>query len=92
MVEGIGTAHPDKFALARTPNEIIANFQLGKISLPLGMENGAPIGHDLANIKYFYDRGIRYITLTHSKHNQICDSSYDTTKVNKSNGLSVFGE
>ena len=26
---------------------------------------------------HFYNRGIRYITLTHSKDNQICDSSYD---------------
>jgi membrane dipeptidase len=56
----------------------------------MGMENGAPIGNDLANVKYFYDRGIRYITLTHGKDNQICDSSYDTTRT--WNGLSPFGE
>jgi len=56
----------------------------------MGMENGAPIGNDLANIKYFYYRGIRYITLTHGKDNQICDSSYDTTRT--WNGLSPFGE
>ncbi|MDH4058190.1 MAG: dipeptidase, partial [Cyclobacteriaceae bacterium] len=43
-----------------------------------------------ANVKYFYDRGIRYITLTHGKDNQICDSSYDT--LNTWNGLSPFGE
>ena len=54
------------------------------------MENGAPIGNDIANVKYFYDRGIRYITLTHGKDNQICDSSYDT--LNTWNGLSPFGE
>src|SRR5690606_11178441 len=41
------------------------------------------------NIKYFYDRGIRYITLTHSRDNQICDSSYDTKHT--WNGLSPFG-
>jgi len=33
---------------------------------------------------------VRYITLTHSKVNQICDSSYDTVRV--WNGLSPFGE
>lgn len=54
----------------------------------MGMENGAPIGNDLKNLKYFFDRGIRYITLTHSKNNQICDSSGDTTQWN---GLSPFG-
>ncbi len=90
MVEGIASAHPDKFALARTPADIQANTSAGKISLPMGMENGAPIGNDLANVQYFFDRGIRYITLTHGKDNQICDSSYDSTATWK--GLSPFGE
>ena len=91
MIEGIVNAHPDKFALARTPSEIEENSKAGKISLPMGMENGAPIGNDVNNVKYFFDSGIRYITLTHGKQNQICDSSYDT--LNRSwNGLSPFGE
>src|SRR5690606_24777993 len=90
MVEGIAREIPDKFALAKTPSDIERNTAQGKISLPMGMENGAPIGNDLANVKYFYDRGIRYITLTHSRDNQICDSSYDTTATWK--GLSPFGE
>ena len=90
MIEGITEAIPDKFALARTPAEIEKNTNEGKISLPLGLENGAPIGNDLANVKYFYDRGIRYITLTHGTDNQICDSSYDSTAT--WNGLSPFGE
>lgn len=90
MIEGIATAIPDKFALARTPAEIASNTAAGKISLPMGMENGAPIGNDLSNVAYFYERGIRYITLTHGKDNQICDSSYDSTAT--WNGLSPFGE
>jgi membrane dipeptidase len=53
------------------------------------MENGAPIMDDLKNVQYWHDRGIRYITLTHSRDNQICDSSYDTTRT--WNGLSPFG-
>lgn len=90
MVKGIAEQIPDKFALANTPAEVDANFKAGKISLPMGMENGAPIGNDLKNVQYFYDRGIRYITLTHGKDNQICDSSYDTTHTH--NGLSAFGK
>ena len=90
MVEGIAGAHPDKFALARTPEDIEKNTAAGKISLPMGMENGAPIGHDIGNIKYFFDRGIRYITLTHGKDNQISDSSYDSATT--WNGISRFGE
>jgi membrane dipeptidase len=90
MIEGITKAHPDKFAFAGTPQEVEANTKAGKISLPMGMENGAPIGDDLKNVKYFFDRGIRYITLTHAKDNQICDSSYDSLQTWK--GLSPFGE
>ncbi len=89
MVKGIAENIPDKFALANTVADVEKNFKEGKLSLPMGMENGAPIGDDLKNLQYFYDRGIRYITLTHSKDNQICDSSGDTTHT--WNGLSPFG-
>lgn len=81
---------PDKFAAAGSPDDIIKNSEAGKISLPMGMENGAPVGMDLANLKYFFDRGIRYITLTHNKDNQICDASSDKTHTWK--GLSLFGK
>ncbi|WPP49610.1 dipeptidase [Catalinimonas niigatensis] len=90
LVEEITEKYPDKFAIATSPEEVESHFEKGLIALPMGMENGAPIGDDLANVKYFYDRGIRYITLTHSKVNQICDSSYDSVRV--WNGLSPFGE
>ncbi len=89
MVEGITAAHPNHFGLARSPQDVIDLFEKGMVALPLGMENGAPIEGDLKNVRYFYDRGIRYITLTHSKDNHICDSSYDTTRT--WNGLSPFG-
>ena len=89
MVTGIIAAHPDKFAPGNSPAQLVDNFKAGKMSLPMGMENGAPVEDDLANVRYFFDRGIRYITLTHGKDNQICDSSYDTTGT--WGGLSPFG-
>lgn len=90
MVSQLPIEYPALFALANSPQDIQQNFAKGLISLPMGMENGAPIEDDLSNVKYFADRGIRYITLTHSKDNQICDSSYDTTYT--WNGVSPFGE
>lgn len=90
MIDGIIAAHPDKFGKGSTPQAIEENTKAGKVSLPMGMENAAPVGKDLANVKYFYDRGIRYMTLTHGKDNQISDSSYDT--LSTWNGLSPFGE
>jgi membrane dipeptidase len=65
-------------------------FAKGLISLPMGMENGAPIEDNIQNLSYFYERGIRYITLCHSRWNLICDSSYDPDK--HWNGLSPFGK
>ncbi|WP_420317556.1 dipeptidase [Ekhidna sp.] len=90
MVSRLPVTFPSQFAMANTPADITTNFDQGLISLPMGMENGAPIEDDINNVKYFFDRGIRYITLTHSKDNQICDSSYDTTYT--WNGVSPFGE
>ena len=89
MTKGLAVRWPDKFALAYSPEDIEENFDAGKISLPLGMENGAPLEDDLDNVAYFYAKGIRYITLTHSKDNLIGDSSYDTTRTH--GGLSEFG-
>ncbi len=89
LVENIAADHPEKFAVARSPEEVREYFKKGTIAFPMGMENGAPVEDDLANLKHFYDRGISYITLTHSENNQICDSSFADEK--KWNGLSPFG-
>tara|TARA_B100000401_G_scaffold376241_1_gene276475 strand:- start:513 stop:1664 length:1152 start_codon:yes stop_codon:yes gene_type:complete len=89
LVVKITNSFPTKFALANNPSDIKDNFSKGLISLPMGIENGAAIEKKLENIDYFFERGIRYITLTHGKDNAICDSSYDSTKT--WNGLSQFG-
>ncbi len=90
LVEDIVTNFPDKFALAKSTKDVEENFTKGLISLPMGMENGSPIEGDLANLQHFYDRGIRYITLTHAKTNHISDSSYDKNRPAK--GLTDFGK
>ena len=90
MVERLVTTWPDKLALARSPKDIESNFKKGLLSLPMGIENGAAIEDNLGNLSYFYQRGIRYMTLTHGKDNLIGDSSYDTARTN--NGLSDFGK
>lgn len=88
-VEKLCNEHPDKFAHAFTPADIKSNFSKGLISLPMGLENGAPIEGKLDNIDALFSKGIRYITLTHSKDNHISDSSYDQKYTH--GGLSPFG-
>ena len=90
MVETFEKDWPDKFALARSVKDIRAQFAAGKMSLPMGLENGSPFEGKIDNVRYFYDRGIRYVTLTHAKNNHICDSSYDEERT--WNGLSTFGK
>jgi membrane dipeptidase len=89
-VEAIVARAPDKFTMASSTADAEAAFKAGKIALALGLENGAPIQGDLDKLRHFYQRGARYITLTHSDSNHISDSSYD--KVRLWQGLSPFGK
>jgi len=62
----------------------------GKLTAFIGLENGYPVGRDLALVKLFHDNGVRYITLCHSSDNDICDSSTDRRDP-EDGGLSDFG-
>lgn len=77
--------------IALTPEDALRIKKSGKLSVFLGVENGYAIGKDLSKIKEYYDLGARYLTLSHSKNNDICDSSTDRTGA-ENNGLSPFGE
>jgi membrane dipeptidase len=90
MVEDLAKRAPDKFALARSPSEIERNFAAGRISLPMGIENGAALEGSIENLHHFHARGVRYITLAHSKDNDLCDSSYDDRHTN--HGCSALGK
>lgn len=89
QVEAIAARDPAQFSMAYSSADVRQAFRDGKIALPLGMENGAAIQGDLDLLRHFYQRGIRYITLTHSRANHIADSSYDPVPMWQ--GLSPFG-
>ncbi|TWT17861.1 membrane dipeptidase [Luteimonas marina] len=88
-VEALVQRHPDKFAILTSPRDVERLRAGGRVLLPLGMENGAPLVDDLSQVQAFFNRGIRYITLAHSAANRISDSSYAAER--KWNGLSPFG-
>jgi len=89
-VEAIAARAPDKFMLVYSVADAKKAMSSGRIGLALGMENGSPIDHKIENVRFFADRGIRYITLAHGLSNQICDSSYDKNRA--WGGLSPFGK
>ncbi|MBU2650522.1 MAG: dipeptidase [Bacteroidetes bacterium] len=88
-IESTADKNAERTAIVTTPVEAYALEEEGRRALFIGVENGYPIGNDLSKIGMLYDRGARYITLCHTRNNQICDSSADTTE---HNGLSPFGE
>ena len=90
MVEDIVTLHSEKFILINSVADLGSITKKNIVGIALGMENGAPIQGDLSRVQYYFDRGIRYITLTHSKTNHISDSSYDENI--QWHGLSEFGK
>ena len=90
MVEDIVTLYPNKFILINSVADLGSITKKNIVGIALGMENGAPIQGDLSRVQYYFDRGIRYITLTHSKTNHISDSSYDENI--QWHGLSEFGK
>ena len=88
-VDSLALRHPDKFAILRSPRDVDRLRANDRVLLPMGMENGAPIGDELKKLEFFFQRGVRYITLAHSANNRIADSSYAIDKRWK--GLSPFG-
>ncbi|MFZ5655834.1 MAG: dipeptidase [Pseudomonadota bacterium] len=89
-VEALVGRHPDRFALLKSPADVGRLSENGRVLLALGMENGAPIGDDLAQLAAFHARGVRYMTLAHSHSNRIADGSYSLHRPH--GGLSAFGE
>lgn len=82
-------ANPDLAVLTTSADQAYANKEAGLFSVFMGLENGSPIGQSVECIRQFHDAGIRYITLCHSRDNQICDSC--ASAVGHWNGLSPFG-
>lgn len=80
--------YPELAGIAVHPDEAYRFNREGKCAVFIGIENGYAIGKDLALIGYYFRHGTRYITLCHTKNNDICDSSTDTTEFD---GLSRFG-
>jgi len=61
--------------LARTPGEVDALAKSGKLVAMIGLENGYSLGANLEHLQEYYDRGARYMGLTHMGNTQLGDSA-----------------
>jgi len=85
---------PDKIELALTSADVKRIHASGKKVAMIGVENAYPIGTNIKNIKKFYDRGARYISLAHQGHSQFSDSNTGEKEDEwlYDNGLSKLGK
>ena len=82
-------ANLDSAAMVTCRQEALEAQAKGLVSIFLGLENGAAIQTSLPLLRLFHRLGVRYMTLTHSDHNDICDSSGPSQP--RWGGLSPFG-
>jgi len=60
--------HPDHFVLAVTADQIEAARRAGRIAALIGIEGGHAIENEPRLLRAFYDLGVRYMTLTHTRN------------------------
>lgn len=76
--------------LTTSSDQAYLNKEKGVFSVFLGLENGSPVEKSIDRLRFFYDKGVRYVTLCHSADNEICDSS--GSAAGRWGGLSPFGK
>ncbi len=89
LVHEMCRRYPETFALTLTSREIEQAVKDGKIASLMGVEGGHSIENSLQNLRRLYERGARYMTLTHSKTLDWADSATDEAR---HNGLTPFGK
>jgi membrane dipeptidase len=81
--------YPSDLVLTGTADEMERAMKAGRIASLLGMEGGHAIENSLSALRTFYDLGVRYMTLTHSKTLDWADAAGDK---DTHGGLTRFGE
>jgi microsomal dipeptidase-like Zn-dependent dipeptidase len=84
---------PDQIELALTSDDVRRIHAKGKKVAMIGVENAYPMGLDTSNVRKFWEKGARYVSLSHNGHSQFSDSNtgeFDDTSLH--NGLSEIGK
>jgi len=84
---------PDQIELALSSDDVRRIHAKGKKVAMIGVENAYPMGLDTSNVRKYWERGARYVSLSHNGHSQFSDSNtgeFDGTALH--NGLSDLGK
>jgi membrane dipeptidase len=66
--------------MCATADELVAAVQAGRHAALMGIEGGHAIEGDLGLLRLFHQLGVRYMTLTHTNHNEFADSCAPAAK------------
>ena len=75
VVNRLKAAYPDVFSPSVNGTTAPDAFKKGQLISPLGIEGLHQIGNSVANLRQFYDLGVRYATLTHNCGNKYADAA-----------------
>ena len=89
LLDRMMARYPETFELATSADDIERIHRTGKIASLLGVEGGHTIEKSLDTLALFYQRGARYLGLTHSASTDWADSCTDKPR---HGGLAPFGE
>ena len=84
---------PDQVELALNSDDVRKILAKGKKVIMIGVENAYSMGIDTSNVRKFWKKGARYVSLSHNGHSQFSDSNtgeFDNTALH--NGLSDLGK
>ena len=84
---------PDQIELALNSDDVRRIYAKGKKVAMIGVENAYPMGLDTSNVRKYWERGARYVSLSHNGHSQFSDSNtgeFDNTALH--GGLSNLGK
>ncbi len=94
-VESLARRNPAAVVLARSSFDVDRAVREHKLAAMLGMEGGHPLGDAIGNLDHFYNRGVRYLTLTWNNSTSWATSAKDETNPETTlahRGLTVFGK
>lgn len=96
IITGIAKNHPDRAALAYTPDDVRRIAKEGKFAIVESFLNAWPLGGDLSQLDEWYRRGVRIFGFVHAGHNDWTDSSRPSKplgdKPEEHGGLSPLGK
>lgn len=75
VMNRLKAAYPTHFSPSVNASTALSAFKQGQLISPLGIEGLHQIGDSVANLRAFYDLGVRYATLTHNCGNRFADAA-----------------